>query len=87
MAEKGVPKATDREPACLNRHQVDEVTIHGKRCPRVDLGRSMLVTLVDVSHVPEAKIGDLVTLHGGSANDKPFNLATVSMSVPRIPKW
>ena len=71
----------------LHRYQVDEVTIHGKPCPRVDLGRSMRVTLVNVSHVPDAKIGDLVTLHDGCTNGNPFNLASVSIGVPRIPKW
>jgi alanine racemase len=70
---------------------VDEVLIHGKRCPRVDAGKSMRLTMVDVSAVPDAKIGDIVLLHGAEDGAqelrRPWNLAAVSISVPRIPKW
>ena len=76
---------------CCCRYQVEDVLIHGKRCPRVDAGKSMRETMVDVTAVPNAKIGDMVLLHGaedeGQELRKPWNLAAVSISVPRIPKW
>ena len=76
-----------------NRVQVNEVFIHGKRCPRVDKGNSMRLAMMDISGVPNAKIGDMVCLHGccnaGSKQEegKPLNFAAVSINVPRIPKW
>lgn len=36
------------------------------------------------------QVGDMVTLHGMDGKTelkKPWNLAAVSISVPRIPKW
>ncbi len=53
----------------------------------------MHVTMIDVSHVQGAQVGDLVLLHGccdgegGPALKKPLSLAAVSIGVPRIPKW
>ena len=75
------------------RYQVEEVSVRGQLCQRVDLRNSMHVTMIDVSHVPGAQVGDLVLLHGccdgerGLALKKPLSLAAVSVGVPRIPKW
>ncbi len=75
------------------RYQVDEVSIQGVLCQRVDMPHSMHVTMIDVSHVPSVEVGDLVLLHGccdgagGAALKKPLSLAAVSIGVPRIPKW
>ena len=72
------------------RIQVEEVLIHGRRCVRVDKGNSMRLTLVDISGVPEAKLGDLVILDGRDGQQeprRPLNFAAVSMNVPRVPKW
>ena len=78
--------------ACC-RYQVEEVSVRGQLCQRVDLRNSMHVTMIDVSHVTGAQVGDLVLLHGccdgegGPALKKPLSLAAVSVGVPRIPKW
>ena len=75
------------------RYQVEEVSVRGQLCQRVDLRNSMHVTMIDVSHVPAVQVGDLVLLHGccdgegGPALKKPLSLAAVSVGVPRIPKW
>ena len=65
--------------------------MRGKLCQRVDMGNSMHVTMIDVSHVPSVQVGDLVLLHGegeeGTTLKKPLSLAAVSIGVPRIPKW
>ncbi|EIE22618.1 hypothetical protein COCSUDRAFT_66312 [Coccomyxa subellipsoidea C-169] len=70
--------------------QVDEVAVRGKLCQRVDLGNSMRVTIIDVTAVPLVQVGDVVLLHGKDGSielKKPWNLAAVSIGVPRIPKW
>ena len=46
------------------RYQVDEVSVRGQLCQRVDWQNSMHVTMIDVSHVPSVQVGDLVLLHG-----------------------
>lgn len=67
--------------------------VMGKKCQRVDLANSMHVTMINVSHVAGVRVGDLVRLHGCSAEEdgiclkKPLSLAAVSIGVPRIPKW
>lgn len=46
-----------------------DVLIHGKRCPV--RGRiCMNLTMVDVTHVPQAKAGDTVVLMGGKGKEK-----------------
>lgn len=70
--------------------QVDEVSIRGKICSRVDLGNSMRVTIIDATAVQDVQVGDMVTLHGVDGKTelkKPWNLAAISISVPRVPKW
>lgn len=35
---------------------MDEVLIRGRLCPRVDLGNSMRLTIIDVSAVPDVQV-------------------------------
>lgn len=58
------------------------VLVHGKRCPVVG-NVCMDLTLVDVSQVPEAKIGDEITLLGKTETDciTPQDIATWSDTI------
>ena len=59
------------------------VLVNGQRCPVV--GRvSMDYTTIDVGHVPEAKVGDEVTLLGQQGNESIslYELATWAEAIP-----
>ncbi len=52
------------------RFQVDEVSVRGKMCSRVDLGNSMRVTIIDVTAVQDVQVNLRdATSCGGNCHD------------------
>lgn len=63
---------------CLSRGK-GSILVHGKKCPII--GRvCMDMTMVDISSVPEAKVGDAVTIWGDglSCDEQAKNAGTIS---------